>query len=365
MVCKTKILSTITEFRKLRREWNELLAKSDSDNLFLTFDWLETWLTQVKPENQLFIILVYQNATLIGIAPFYKSRIVIFKVLKFYALRILGDNNSSSEYQDIILHRDYPEIALNHLSKVLKDSIPDCHFAWAPYSAEFSGASARLKTLFDNANFNVSTRQIAFYRIDLPDSDVKFDAMLKSKQRNNIRRYRASLTTTDTLHLQNLTDTMAPEAAMMTLERLHNQRWAAKNTRGVFDRNPLFRDFMLAYAKVAADNSQLSAYCLFRGEEAIAIRFGFTYKKVLYEIQSGFDPSLNGAGIVVIDLAIKEAIKCGAEFYDFLAFEGEYKKRFGATERPGSRIFATKKNLIGKAIHYLGIWPTGKYMHFP
>ncbi|MFT4712693.1 MAG: CelD/BcsL family acetyltransferase involved in cellulose biosynthesis [Candidatus Azotimanducaceae bacterium] len=362
MECKTKILTTTTEFKKLKREWNELLAKSESDNLFLTHDWLETWLATVNPKGQLFIILVYQDTKLIGIAPFYKSRTIVLRILNFRALRILGDKNSSSEYQDVIVHRSYADIALEHLAKVLKHSTSDCDFAWIPYSADFSGASKRLNKMFNKAGFNLTSRQIAYYRIALPENNSAFDSMLKSKQRNNIKRYRQSLKTSAPLRLQNLADIMVPADVISILQRLHNQRWAAKNKEGVFERDPLFKDFMLEYARLAAKNQQLSAYCLYRGEEAIAIRFGFTYKKVLYEIQSGFDPSLNGAGIVVIDMAIKEAIKCGAEFYDFLAFEGEYKKRFGATEKPGSRIFATKKSLIGKIVRYLGLWPTGKYL---
>jgi len=61
-------------------------------------------------------------------------------------------------------------------------------------------------------------------------------------------------------------------------------------------------------------------------------------------------------------MAIKAAISDHIEVYDFLAFEGEYKQRFGAIKKPGKRLFAIKNNLLGWLVTRAGLWPTGRYI---
>lgn len=360
--CTTKIVNTQSEFHQLKNEWNELNHQSASDNLFLTYDWIECWLNFMPANCTLFIIMVYRDDKLIGIAPFYKVPVRILWLLRSKVLRIIADQNSSAEYQDLILHPDYANLAISHIAREIVRSADDCLGIWIPYCDDANGSTERLKQVLTEAQYSINSRKIEFYRINLPKKHDQFDAMLGTKQRNNIRRYQKKLAAKNNLEMVNLADTMSPIEAFSILETLHAQRWRARGEPGAFERHPAFRDFMRTYTQKAAETDQLSAYCLLQDNKPIAIRFGFNYKNTLYEIQSGFDPSLNGAGIVAIDMAIKSAITKGIETYDFLAFEGDYKQRFGAIEQPGTRLFALKKSILGRIISRLNLWPTGRYL---
>src|SRR5688572_9241094 len=43
-------------FAALRQEWTDLLADSESDSLFLTWEWLHTWWTHFAGSRRLFIV---------------------------------------------------------------------------------------------------------------------------------------------------------------------------------------------------------------------------------------------------------------------------------------------------------------------
>lgn len=63
-------IANVSEFLALRDEWSELLRASDSDSLFLTWEWLYTWWRHLAEDRQLSILLVRRSGQLIGLAPF-------------------------------------------------------------------------------------------------------------------------------------------------------------------------------------------------------------------------------------------------------------------------------------------------------
>ena len=362
MFYSASIVSSKEEFKRLEPVWASLINDSDSSNLFLTFDWIDCWLDFLPPDCNLFIVLIHKQKQLIAIAPLYKAPIKILKAISARVIRVLGDQDSSAEYQDLILHREHKEEALKEIASVIKNNAKECLAAWSPFADESTGAAARLEKVMTAADYHVASRTIAFYRLPLTDNAKTYESRLKTKQRNNIRRYHKQLSGQANLTLQNLQDLMSPEEIFTLLENLHSQRWLSKDETGAFERNPKFKEFLKAYTTRASKLGQIAAFCLFQGHKPIAIRFGFTYDNTMYEIQSGFDPSLNGAGLVAIDMAIKAAISDHLKVYDFLAFEGEYKQRFGAIKQPGRRLFAIRKNFLGWLITRAGLWPTGRYI---
>jgi len=339
-----------------------LIDDSDGNNLFLTFDWIDCWIDFIPQECTLFIVLIYKEQQLIAIAPLYKAPIKLLNTIPARIIRVLGDQYSSAEYQDLILHREYKEEALRAIALAIRNAAKECIAAWSPFADDSTGAAARLESVMTAADYHVASRSIAFYRLPLPDDVKTYESRLKAKQRNNIRRYHKQLSLQENLRLENLQDLMSPEDIFSVLEDLHSKRWLAKGETGAFERNPKFKEFLKAYTIRACKLGQIAAFCLFQGHKPIAIRFGFAYHNTIYEIQSGFDPSLNGAGLAAIDMAIKAAISEHLEVYDFLAFEGEYKQRFGAIKKTGRRLFATRNNFLGWLVARAGLWPTGRYI---
>ena len=58
-------------FEALAREWNSLLESSSADSIFLTWEWISSWLDTVHPAADLFVIAIRDGqGSLVGFAPF-------------------------------------------------------------------------------------------------------------------------------------------------------------------------------------------------------------------------------------------------------------------------------------------------------
>lgn len=65
-------IEEITDFQSLlslEKEWNEVLHHSDSNSVFLTFEWVTTWWKHFGQDKELFIQLVQDGGKIIGIVP--------------------------------------------------------------------------------------------------------------------------------------------------------------------------------------------------------------------------------------------------------------------------------------------------------
>ncbi|MBV1878319.1 MAG: GNAT family N-acetyltransferase [Pseudomonadales bacterium] len=370
----TSIITAIPGLRGIRQDWLDLLENSDADNLFLTPDWIDSWLAVVgssatnslaAKSPELFVITVYKGDKLVALAPFYLRKVRLFGVLSYQCLRILADENTSSEYLDLIIHSAYENDALDAIAEVIWSNRGRYAFIWIPYAADWKGATKRFQSLFQRAGLLTQSRKYYYHATRLPGGKAEFDAALSAKQRNNIRRYTKKLGSSGSVKLVELSSSMSSDAALKVLISLHEQRWQSQGQTGAFVRKPVFHQFIAHYGRVAAANGALAVLCVYQGDEPIAARYGFIYKNTLYEIQAGFKPTMNGAGVVNIYLAIHYCIDAGFEVYDFLAHEGEYKHRYNAEERSGSSWFAGKDTLLNRLIFKIGLWPMGRYLSWP
>ena len=96
-------------FTEIRSDWAKLFTESGSTNFFLSWEWTDAcWKSQAFPQEEPWIITVYQDTRLVGIAPFARSRFQKNN-LTFYALTQIGNREADSgcflilpETEDII-----------------------------------------------------------------------------------------------------------------------------------------------------------------------------------------------------------------------------------------------------------------------
>src|SRR5258706_89957 len=113
-------VTTRTELEALAPEWNDLLQASCADTIFLTWEYISAWLDAVAPRAELHVLTVRNGSgELVGIAPFYRRRILLRSVLTYRCLCILGDNESPAEYLDLIVRRDQQQQVLDALGAAL------------------------------------------------------------------------------------------------------------------------------------------------------------------------------------------------------------------------------------------------------
>lgn len=83
-------------FAELEDLWNDLLARSGSNTVFLTFDWAYLWWKHFKAGRQLSILLIKDGSTPIALVP-----LVVSKKGLFREVELLGGD--TLDYQDYII----------------------------------------------------------------------------------------------------------------------------------------------------------------------------------------------------------------------------------------------------------------------
>ncbi len=92
---KHQVVTTTDEWNALRPEWNELLASSRANTLFLSWEWLDSWIrVQATPPALLIICVRDESGELLGVAPYYRTVYRLLRVLRYRILHVLGDVDS-------------------------------------------------------------------------------------------------------------------------------------------------------------------------------------------------------------------------------------------------------------------------------
>ena len=86
-----RIVQSMAEFLKLEYEWNRLIENCKYHVPFLSFDWFRIWLNHFLGDNELFIILIYDENKLAAIAPFTIKDEKFKRVIKTRKIELIGN----------------------------------------------------------------------------------------------------------------------------------------------------------------------------------------------------------------------------------------------------------------------------------
>ena len=356
-----ELITSRSEFDCLAPEWNDLLQFSAANSIFLTFEWLSTWLNTVYPQAKLFVIIVRdKRGKLVGAAPFYLTEFKLIKLINYRYLRYIGDCHSGAEYPDIIAHTGLEEECLATIREVIFNYREwDC--AWFPNIAGWTGSQKRFAQCFgEDLSFSRS-RVASFSSFLLPASFEDYLAGLSRKRRSNLRYLEKNLLKTHAISFEFCSRPEDVGEYLAQLFHLHGRRWRSEGQCGSFIKKPLMADFYRQFAQLSLSHNWLGIFRLNLDNVAYAIQYGYIYNGVFHALQEGFDPEVAGIGNILRLKVMEWCIANGIKEYDFLGEHSPHKELWASRERSGSQLFLgaprkVKNNLL--ALHE--IWPTGR-----
>src|SRR3989338_3025855 len=123
-VINLKIVRDEESFKAISYEWNCLLEKSSSDNIFLTWEWLYNWWEIFKEGRKLNIITFWEEDELIGIAPFLIREVKHFGLIRYRKIEFLASGEDEedeicSEYLNFIIKKEREEQVIDELINYL------------------------------------------------------------------------------------------------------------------------------------------------------------------------------------------------------------------------------------------------------
>lgn len=359
------ILRTREDLRKLAPEWPALLESSSVNSVFLTFDWINSWLdSQDQNRPNLLTITVRDDAgKLVGIAPFYKAEYRLFGALSARSLQILGDTDSGAEYGNIIVDSQTSRIVIQQIRSALQKLKNEWDFIYVRNVASWRKGADELIQYLATDSYSFRSREREFAAFDLPKSYDDYLSSISGNMRYQIKRQIKKLSEDHEIRIEMTQTPDTLDDAMSTLFSLHEARWRVRKEAGSFNRSPELKKFYEVFLPKALKNGWLKMFFIRSSGSPIAVQYGLSYEGTFSQVQEGFDPDKHsGAGNVLRNNVIQHLIEEGHSVYDFLGGFTEHKLRWGAKVRLGSDYIVTNNSFNGYLLRHLPIWPTGRYM---
>jgi CelD/BcsL family acetyltransferase involved in cellulose biosynthesis len=345
------ILETIEDsagFRRLRDEWNELLEASNSNCLFLTWEWLHTWWRHLSDGRRLSILTARREGRLVAIVPLALRPQQLRLLMPFHTLEFLGTGSVGSDYLDVIIRRGMEEETVRVLADYLGHGKQVLEFA--QFKRGDSCAAPALAGQLRDRNWSSTEVTIGVCPfIDLSGrSWESYLATLGHEYRRNFKRRLRQLTAQFAFSFELAVSEDQRREALQALLDLHERRWQERGGSDAFH-TPDLRAFHDELTQLALQRGWLRLFLMRLDGRPAAALYGFMYDRRFYFYQQGFDPRFArySLGLVMTGLTIQEAIKEGAGEYDFLSGDEEFKFHWAADARELGRLGLTPPGLRG------------------
>jgi CelD/BcsL family acetyltransferase involved in cellulose biosynthesis len=314
------------EFTALAGEWQQLLANSQADTLFLTWEWLFTWWKHFGSKRQLHLISVRsEDRTLIALVPLALRPRQPARLLPFRSLEFLGTGIAGSDYLDIIVRNGQED----RVTKALADYLAryGCILELRQLPSQ-STQTPRLADKLAERGWHVrhTTTDVCPY-VDL--RGYRWDSYLAglgASHRQNVRRRLRNLHRNYKVTLERAETESGRQRAFDTLMSLHYKRWANRRSSDALD-DPQLVAFHDEFSRIALERGWLRLYTLNLDGQPAASLYGFMHHNSFLFYQSGFDTAYGSfsVGLAMLALAIQAAMAEGAVEFDLLHGDETYK----------------------------------------
>jgi CelD/BcsL family acetyltransferase involved in cellulose biosynthesis len=351
----TTVIRTTQEFSGLHDEWDALVNSSASNCVFLTHEWLFTWWKHLSEGRELSILAAHDSDKLVGLMPLAKRTAQYTRMMPRMAA-FIGSGVIGSDYLDAIIEKGREEKVLAAFGRELNQwgvmlqlnqlRAENCIVSYLP------DVLGKHRWIASKTNINVCPF------IDLRSHTWEsYLESLSSSQRYSFNRKLRALKRSCEVRLDVIkTEAEASHALDLVIE-LHQKRWGGRASSEAFQ-TAAVTAFHREFVGLAAKRGWLRLIILNLDNAARAAIYGLQYRQTFYFYQSGFDPaySKQSVGLVVMGLAIKEAIEEKASEYDLLHGEEEYKFHWAHKQRNLGRIELFPPHARGRiykrAIHF-------------
>jgi CelD/BcsL family acetyltransferase involved in cellulose biosynthesis len=331
-------------------DWNNLLATSSSNHIFLTYEWLSAWWELFGTDKELAIILAFEKNVLVGAAPLCLTKGRVLKVLRFLGSQVVFADllnfliPSGREREILPLMMDFllakvpwDKIFLNEMEddpkllEVLKTWADNNHFLYALEKNDVSPCLPIADTLE------------GFHR--------KMDPVFwRGLQKSGLRRLQRD----HQVEFRIAIDREEIDRTMETLFQLHTERWDAVGKKGQFDL-PDKREFYKNAARKLALRGwlRLSSLKVDGNEEAVLLGVQFSNDFYALQLGCGLQGQKLKAGNVLIYRILESLIGRGKHFHFLKGNEG-YKYKWGAVDLTHTINFSLFRGWKGKGRFWLG-----------
>lgn len=335
MTDKSKIILWDEEqFNNGRDQWSELLSNSNSDKLFMSWEWLHSWWNSFSSsgEMSLYIVAAYNsNNKLVGLAPLYLTSVVLKNIFPIKRMEFLGncwrgDMTMRTELLDFIVDNSVSKQVIASLFEYINNVKQWDEFVLSDLDINSETYAALVPDRAINRSYYRVAEEFDSFYLPLVTSFDEFSKLLGKNTRLKLLNRRKVLEGLgEVKYKENRSSDV--DSSFRLLNELHIQRWGSP----VFENERL--QFNTSVAKLMADKGQVLFSTLYLDDKPISIQYNYIIDGHEYNIQAGFIENFHSKlslGYMHFGYAIEASYNKKLRIYDFLAGEGkntQYKAR--------------------------------------
>jgi CelD/BcsL family acetyltransferase involved in cellulose biosynthesis len=344
-----EIIDTYNALSDFREGWDEVLAASSVDSIFLTWEWIAAWAKIfIDRGKRIFIPIVRRKGTIVCVAPWYVHD-AHYGPFRVRTIEFLGTPEAGSDYMDVIAKSGKEIEAAHYLYDFLMNDVP---LEWdSLLFRDVPANSIFLHKFIDK--FDTDGKYVQVFRgsycptVKLPKTQEEFFASMRSHRRRQHNRHWRMLRNHGEVEYATVKDPHRNGRFSEFLAFYENQ-WGKRSGR--------HRAFMNAFIQLARRKDWLEVECLRQGGKYIAAILHMTYNRTKYSYLTAVDKNFNrrvSAGNVLVGLALQDAIERNMEIYNFLRGDEPYKYHWANS---GEQLlhFSYQKRRIVSTVQFAG-----------
>ncbi len=344
-----KAVTTYEEFLNLEPLWNTVLADSDGDMLFMTFEWFKHWWRMFGHRVEMLVLLV-RNADkdVVAIAPLIQKKIwhrgLPVKVISFMA------NYYTPRAGMIITDRSYK--AVEAVFSYLRHNKLHYDMVYLDMIETGSQTEMQIKTgLLENES---AYREMEGENSPYLNMAGSWDDYIKGKSgnfRRNMGRYTGNFVPANGYRIVQYG---CADVSIATEEiiAISKKTWKYDHGSGIAgSQNSI--DYYRSLLRLFADSGWLRVNVLKHNDRPVAFTFSGEYKKTIYGLQTGYDLAYKSSspGRFMMIRLIRDSFEAGIRQLDLLGKDEPYKIELTSTRRGHSKYFIFNDTLTGGLLH--------------
>ena len=358
---QTVTISRISEedFLHLRTEWNSLLERSVTNEVFLSWEWIYSWWETFTSENKELFILVGKNdlQELVGIAPFYLESKRYMGLTKKKILRLCSSQETDPDHLDIICDKEHAKIYVEAIMSFFEANKTE----WDEVVLEGLKQDSNIRRYVSQEGYHLHD----FIIKSLPESACPyltinqcFEDYFKSfsgKTRNTLLRKRKKLLVNDNAKFGVITSQKDnPENYMKELFSLHNERAKRKGVKTAFTGERIY-SFHKNFVTRSLGSNNAVIFFLSKESTFLVLFYCMKYNNKYYYYQAGIseDGELKSAGTILMLLSIEKAFNEGCSEFDFLRGDEQYKYFWSKDSRQNYSLTIQKNTFQNRMANHL------------
>lgn len=346
-----KRISTYDEFLKLEPVWNSLLARSDMDCPFMTFEWLKLWWESFGSGSEMLVLLLSENGSPAAIVPLMVTT-MRRRGIKVRAVQFMA--NYFSLRSGMIMSPGSERAAGAALDWIMSSGI-EYDLIWLDF---IPGGSATQRGLDEHlASRGIRHRKMdgeaaPYIKLD-PDWDT-YTKRFSANFRSNVKRMNKAFDKAGPHENTRYSSEGSVGLAMQELLEISKNTWKFKD--GTAIANDVKKvEFYTNLARLAASLKWLDIWILKLNGAPVAFIYALKYKGTVYGVKTSYHEGYRhlSAGHYILLDTIKRFIEEGFAEYDMMGNDEGYKLRFTPEVKPHYRYAVFGGTLKGKALEFI------------